>query len=84
MPKKSYKKHYQKTKKTIYALYDILSLIVIILSFDKLLSSKARSVEPRQVARLIEKLPKVKKILYDSAPFWASDAGYGGDDFDSK
>ena len=73
MPKKSYKKHYQKTKKTIYALYDILSLIVIILSFDKLLSSKARSVEPRQVARLIEKLPKVKKILYDSAPWWAFD-----------
>ena len=75
MPKKSYKKHYQKTKKTIYALYDILSLIVIILSFDKLLSSKARSVEPRQVARLIEKLPKVKKILYDSATLWASAAG---------
>ena len=73
MPKKSYKKHYQKTKKTIYALYDILSLIVIILSFDKLLSSKARSVEPRQVARLIEKLPRIKKILYDSAPFWAFD-----------
>ena len=73
MPKKSYKKHYQKTKKTIYALYDILSLIVIILSFDKLLSSKARSVEPRQVARLIEKLPKIKKLLYDSAPWWAFD-----------
>ena len=73
MPKKSYKKHYQKTKKTIYALYDILSLIVIILSFDKLLSSKARSVEPRQVARLIEKIPKIKKLLYDSAPFWAFD-----------
>ena len=71
MPKKS--TNYQKTKKTIYALYDILSLIVIILSFDKLLSSKARSVEPRQVARLIEKLPKVKKILYDSAPWWAFD-----------
>ena len=73
MPKKSYKKHYQKTKKTIYALYDILSLVVIILSFDKLLTSKTRSVEPRQVARLIEKLPKVKKILYDSAPWWAFD-----------
>ena len=73
MPKKSYKKHYQKTKKTIYALYDILSLVVIILSFDKLLTSKTRSVEPRQVARLIEKIPKIKKILYDSAPFWAFD-----------
>ena len=71
MPKKS--TNYQKTKKTIYALYDILSLIVIILSFDKLLSSKARSVEPRQVARLIEKIPKIKKLLYDSAPFWAFD-----------
>ena len=71
MPKKS--TNYQKTKKTIYALYDILSLVVIILSFDKLLSSKARSVEPRQVARLIEKLPKIKKILYDSAPWWAFD-----------
>ncbi len=73
MPKKSYKKHYQKTKKTIYAVYDILSLVVIILSFDKLLSSKTRSVEPRQVARLIEKLPRIKKILYDSAPWWAFD-----------
>ena len=73
MPKKSYKKHYQKTKKTIYALYDILSLVVIILSFDKLITSKSRSVEPRQVARLIEKLPKIKKILYDSAPWWAFD-----------
>jgi hypothetical protein len=71
MPKKS--TNYQKTKKTIYALYDILSLIVIILSFDKLLSSKTRSVEPRQVARLIEKIPKIKKLLYDSAPFWAFD-----------
>ncbi len=83
MPKK-YGKRYQQTKKTIYALYDILSLVVIILSFDKLLTSKTRSVEPRQVARLIEKLPKVKKILYDSAPWWATDAGYVGDDFDSK
>ena len=71
MPKKS--TNYQKTKKTIYALYDILSLIVIILSFDKLITTKTRSVEPRQVARLIEKLPKIKKILYDSAPWWAFD-----------
>ena len=70
---KKFGKGYQKTKKTIYALYDILSLVVIILSFDKLLSSKTRTVEPRQVARLIEKLPKVKKILYDSAPWWAFD-----------
>ena len=66
-------KRYLRTKKTIYAAYDILSLVVIILSFDKLLSSKSRSVEPRQVARLIEKLPRVKKILYDSAPWWAFD-----------
>ena len=66
-------KRYLQTKKTIYAAYDILSLVVIILSFDKLLSSKSRSVEPRQVARLIEKLPRIKKILYDSAPWWAFD-----------
>ena len=70
---KKFSKRYRQTKKTIYALYDILSLVVIILSFDKLLSSKTRTVEPRQVARLIEKLPKVKKILYDSAPWWAFD-----------
>ena len=68
-----FSKRYRQTKKTIYALYDILSLVVIILSFDKLLSSKTRTVEPRQVARLIEKLPKVKKVLYDSAPWWAFD-----------
>ena len=70
---KKFSKRYRQTKKTIYALYDILSLVVIILSFDKLLSSKTRTVEPRQVARLIEKLPKVKKLLYDSAPWWAFD-----------
>ena len=70
---KKFSKRYRQTKKTIYALYDILSLVVIILSFDKLLSSKTRTVEPRQVARLIEKLPKVKKVLYDSAPWWAYD-----------
>ena len=70
---KKFGKHYMQTKKTIYAAYDILSLVVIVLSFDKLLSSKSRSVEPRQVARLIEKLPRVKKILYDSAPWWAFD-----------
>ena len=70
---KKFSKRYRQTKKTIYALYDILSLVVIVLSFDKLLSSKTRTVEPRQVARLIEKLPKVKKILYDSAPWWAFD-----------
>ena len=70
---KKFSKRYRQTKKTIYALYDILSLIVIVLSFDKLLSSKTRTVEPRQVARLIEKLPKVKKVLYDSAPWWAYD-----------
>ena len=66
-------KRYKQTKKAIYTAYDIISLIVILLSFDKLLSSKTRSVEPRQVARLIEKIPKIKKLLYDSAPFWAFD-----------
>ena len=70
---KKFSKRYRQTKKTIYALYDILSLVVIVLSFDKLLSSKTRTVEPKQVARLIEKLPKVKKLLYDSAPWWAFD-----------
>ena len=66
-------KRYRQTKQAIYTAYDILSLIVILLSFDKLLTSKSRSVEPRQVARLIEKLPKIKKILSDSAPWWAFD-----------
>ena len=66
-------KRYRQTKKTINTLYDFLSLVVILLSFDKLLTSKSRSVEPRQVARLIEKLPRIKKILYDSAPWWAFD-----------
>ena len=70
---KKFGKRYRQTKKAIYTAYDILSLIVILLSFDKLLSSKTRSVEPRQVARLIEKIPKIKKLLYDSAPFWAFD-----------
>ena len=70
---KKFGKRYRQTKKAIYTAYDILSLIVILVSFDKLLNSKSRSVEPKQVARLIEKLPRIKKILYDSAPFWAFD-----------
>ena len=70
---KKFGKRYMQTKKTIYAAYDILSLVVIILIFDKLITTKTRSVEPRQVARLIEKIPKIKKLLYDSAPFWAFD-----------
>ena len=70
---KKFGRRYKQTKKTIYAAYDILSLVVIILSFDKLFSSKSKSVDPQQVARLIEKLPRVKKILYDSAPWWAFD-----------
>ena len=70
---KKFGKRYMQTKKAIYTMYDVISLVVVILSFDKLLSSKSRSVEPRQVARLIEKLPRVKKILYDSAPWWAFD-----------
>ena len=61
-------KRYRQTKKTIYTLYDILSLIVILLSFDKLLSSKTRSVEPRQVARLIEKLPKLRRFSMTQLP----------------
>ena len=81
---KKFGKRYRQTKKAIYTAYDILSLIVILLSFDKLLNSKSRSVEPKQVATLIEKLPRIKKILYDSAPWLATDAGYVGDDFDSK
>ena len=37
---KKFGKRYRQTKKAIYTAYDILSLIVILLSFDKLLNSK--------------------------------------------
>ena len=70
---KKFSKRYRQTKQTIYTIYDVISIVVIILSFDKLFTSKTRTVEPIQVARLIEKLPKIKKILYDSAPWWAFD-----------
>jgi len=70
---KKFGKRYMQTKKAIYTMYDVISLVVVILSFDKLITSKTRTVEPKQVARLIEKLPRVKKILYDSAPWWAFD-----------
>jgi|TARA_X000001388_G_scaffold70863_2_gene60308 hypothetical protein len=70
---KKFGKRYMQTKKAIYTMYDVISLVVVILSFDKLITSKTRTVEPKQVARLIEKLPKIKKLLYDSAPWWAFD-----------
>ena len=70
---KKFSKRYRQPMKTNYALNDIVSLVCIILRFAKLHTSKTRTVEPRQVARLIEKLPKVKKVLYDSAPWWAFD-----------
>jgi len=70
---KKFGKRYMQTKKAIYTMYDVISLVVVILSFDKLITSKTRTVEPKQVARLIEKIPKIKKLLYDSAPWWAFD-----------
>ena len=70
---KKFGKRYMQTKKAIYTMYDVISLVVVILSFDKLITSKTRTVEPKQVARLIEKIPKIKMLLYDSAPWWAFD-----------
>ena len=58
------KLYYQLTKKYIYILYDLLSIIVILLSFDKAYRFRSlKLVQPTQIARLIERFPKALKSI---------------------
>lgn len=63
MPNKFWK-YYSKSKKYIYASYDVLSVLVILLSFDKIYKLRSiRGLKTWQVARLIERFPKMLQTL---------------------
>ena len=57
-------KHYRYAKKYIYASYDVLSVLVILLSLDRVYKLRSfKGLKAWQVARLIERLPKMMKTL---------------------
>ena len=57
-------KQYSIAKKYIFAGYDILSVIVILLSFDKIYRLRSvKGIKAWQVARLIERIPKAVKTF---------------------
>lgn len=60
MKKKKTVFRYKTVKDSVYVLYDVLSVLVILLSFDKIYKMKSfKSLQPWQLARLIERIPKL-------------------------
>ena len=58
------KSNYFRLKQLIWTSYDVLSVLVILLTFDKIIKNKSiRALKPWQVARLIERVPKLTKIF---------------------
>ncbi len=59
MPK-GFWKYYKTGKKYIYASYDVLSVVVIFLSLDKLYKMRSiKGLKTWQIARLVERIPKM-------------------------
>ena len=51
-------------KQIIWTSYDILSVLVILISLDKIIKNKSiKALKPWQVARLIERVPKLMKTF---------------------
>ena len=63
MPK-GFWKYYKISKKYIYASYDVLSVIVILLSLDRIYKMRSlKGIKAWQIARLIERFPKMLKTF---------------------
>ena len=57
---KGFWKYYKISKKYIYASYDVLSVIVVVLSLDKLYRMRSiKGLKTWQIARLLERIPKM-------------------------
>jgi|DEB0MinimDraft_10_1074344.scaffolds.fasta_scaffold12385_8 hypothetical protein len=65
MPKKnSSKNYYNISKRYIWVAHDLLSVLVILMTFDKVYKMKSFKVlKPWQLARLIERVPKLMHTL---------------------
>lgn len=60
MKSKAFWKIYKTTKSIISIIYDVTSILVIVMSFDRIYFSKSmRHIKPWQVARLIERIPRL-------------------------
>ncbi len=57
-------KYYRISKKYVYASYDVLSVIVILLSLDRIYKMRSlKGIKAWQIARLIERFPKMLKTF---------------------
>ena len=57
-------KYYRISKKYVYASYDVLSVIVILLSLDRIYKMRSlKGIKTWQIARLIERFPKMLKTF---------------------
>ena len=53
-------KYYRISKKYVYASYDVLSVIVILLSLDRIYKMRSlKGIKAWQIARLVERIPKM-------------------------
>ena len=56
--------YYKRSKRYIWIAYDLLSVLVVLLTFEKVLKMKSlRVIKPWQLARLIERVPKLMRTL---------------------
>lgn len=59
--------NYFRLKRFIWTTYDVLSVLVILISLDKIVKNKSiKALKPWQVARLIERVPKLMRIFRSS------------------
>jgi len=55
---------YRSVKQIIGIIYDISSVLLVVMSFDKVYKFKSlKVIKPRQIDRLVEKVPKLFYIL---------------------
>ena len=61
---KEFWKYYKITKQYSYASYDVLSVVVILLSLDRIYKMRSlKGIKAWQIARLVERFPKMVKTF---------------------
>ena len=57
-------RYYKKTKSVIHLIYEISSVLFVLMSFDNLFKAKTwRVIKPWQISTLVERLPRMLKTL---------------------
>ena len=58
------KTYYRKTKSIVGIIYEVSSVLFVLLSFDSLLKAKTwRVLNPWQISTLVERLPRMLRTL---------------------